>query len=200
LGVGHKAIERVYVANDRARRVYVEAEEKKILYGAHDEWNDLEADEVDLRGQPVSDHAKKPTNQQKEWEQWGGCVERGYPRTLKLNRLAPKKTKMRAPGPGAIRMRDWEPFATKNLKKRKVILHSDGAQTYHLKVEGMKHDHVVHKRKVLKNAQGKPVKKDGKNVYLKPTHVKLYKHKCEFADGNKRLVLCKGGTQVIDRF
>ena len=62
------------------------------------------------------------------WEQWGGIVERGYPDTLVLKRLQPKKTKMSAPGPGAIRKRDWAPIANKHLKGRRVFLHTDGAR------------------------------------------------------------------------
>ena len=43
---------------------------------------------------------------------------------------------------------------------------------------------------------GRPVKKDGKNVWVKPKYVKMYKHTMK--DGTKVVVKC--GTQIIDRF
>eukprot|EP00973_Karenia_brevis_P002457 331950-Karenia_brevis.AAC.1 len=48
-----------------------------------------------------------------------GIVERGRRETLVLHRLNPKRTSKRAPGPGAIRKRDWKPLADKFLKNRR---------------------------------------------------------------------------------
>ena len=93
LDINHKAVERIYAANDLCRRRYVEKEEKKIVYGAEAEWNDVEADEVDVKGDLVENHKDAPADAKVEWEQWGGVVERGFPRTLKLARLCPKRTK-----------------------------------------------------------------------------------------------------------
>ncbi len=54
---------------------------------------------------------------------------------------------MRAPGPGPIRKRDWAPLARRHLEGKKVILHTDGARAYTLKVPGVLHDNVVHMKK-----------------------------------------------------
>ena len=88
------------------------------------------------------------------WEQWGGVVQRGNNKSLILTRLRPKRTQLRAPGPGAMRTADWEPTANRHLKDRHVILHTDGAQAYNLEVDGALHDHVAHKRKKLMRNPG----------------------------------------------
>jgi hypothetical protein len=54
---------------------------------------------------------------------------------------------VRAPGPGPIRKRDWAPLARRHLEGKKVILHTDGARAYTLKVPGVVHDNVVHMKK-----------------------------------------------------
>ena len=112
---------------------------------------------------------------------------RGFPKTLSLNRLTPKKTKKRSPGPGPIRKIDWKPIAMKNLKNRKVVLHTDGARTYLLKVPGMIHDQAIHK--------AKKAQVNGKTVWIQPKYSKIV---CHEIDGGKLYV--KTGTQVIDRF
>jgi hypothetical protein len=94
-----------------------------------------------------------------------------------------------------MQTRDWKPFAMKELSNRNVALHSDGAAAYHLKVPGMLHDHVVHCEKKKKDANGRFIKKDGKFVWTKPQYVKLFKHKLP----NGKTLMCKGGTQIIDR-
>ena len=91
----------------------------------------------------------KNTNQVVTWEQWGGIIERGNPKSLVLQRLNPQKTKKRAPGPGPIRKRDWKPMAKKYLAGRKVILHTDGARSYKMVVDGVMHDNVVHQNKKI---------------------------------------------------
>ena len=60
------------------------------------------------------------------------------PSSCKLN---PKLSKPNSPGPGAIQSTDWAPIANKHLKNRAVVLHTDGARAYNLKVEGLLHDH-----------------------------------------------------------
>jgi len=162
----------------------VEATEKKIRFGEGQAWKDLEADEMDLgKGLlPVQD-----TDKVVAWEQWGGIVERGNPKSLLLQRLNPAKTKKRAPGPGPIRKRDWKPMTKKWIKDRKVILHTDGARSYKMVVDGVIHDNVVHakKKKVI----------NGKTVWLKPHYTKVVKHKLP---GGRSLKV-KAGTQIIDR-
>jgi hypothetical protein len=121
--------------------------------------------------------------------EWGGVVERGNPRTLILTRLNPKKSVKRCPGPGPIRKVEWKKFAEKHLKGRKVILHTDGAKAYRIKVDGVLHDNVVHQKKLV------VVK--GKNVWLKPKFVKVHTHILPNKGGK---LLVKAGTQIIDRF
>ena len=190
-------IRHIFAGNELCRTMDVEMEEKKIVYGGDgNDWKDVEADEVDLRGEMVADHCDMPQDQQVKWEQWGGVVQRGDPSTLMLTRLKPKRTPTRAPGPGPMRAADWKPFAERHLKNRSVILHTDGAKAYTLKVEGMLHDHVVHKVQRLKK-DGQFVKTpQGKNIWLRPRFAKEFAHK--LASG--RIVKVMGGTQIIDRF
>ena len=107
--------------------------------------------------------------------------------------MKPEKAKRRAPGPGPIRKRDWAPKASRWLKHRRVILHTDGARSYKLKIDGVLHDWVVRKKK--------RVKLGGKWVWLKPAFTKIRYHNVPDQSkprGTKRLWV-KCGTQVIDR-
>jgi len=130
-----------------------------------------------------------------KWEQWGGVLQRGYSTKLILFRTNPPRMCQRAPGSGAIQTMDWAPVARKQLKKRNCVLHTDGAKGYQLEIEGLKHDHVVHKtRKLVRN--GKPVKKNGRFVWIKPQYTKTFTHTA----ASSKQIKCKGGTQVIDCF
>lgn len=60
---------------ESARSQHVRQQEKKIKFGARHASADVEADEVDL-GKEV-DMSKRAA-----WEQWGGIVERGHPKSL----------------------------------------------------------------------------------------------------------------------
>eukprot|EP00969_Alexandrium_andersonii_P022030 964421-Alexandrium_andersonii.AAC.1 len=143
-GRNHKLIESLYTNLDKAKADHVKQEEKRISFGGQDQWVDVEADEVDVRkAEEVDSDDPNPVT----WEQWAGVVQRGNKKTLKLFRLSPKATKKRAPGPGPIRKSEWKAFAQKHLGNRNIILHTDGARAYKLKVEGMLHDHVVHMKK-----------------------------------------------------
>ena len=102
--------------------------------------------------------------------------------------LDPKLTVKRAPGPGAIRKLEWKTLGNKLLHKRRVVLHTDSAKSYKLKIEGVLHDRVVHAKK--------RVKVDGKFRWLKPRYVKLVKHK---VPSTNRTITVKSGTQIIDR-
>lgn len=196
LKLDHKAIEKIYQRNDVTRLRHVDIKEKKIKFCAHDEWNDVEADEVDLghiidESGPKTDHDAKSRKSKKikSWEQWGGIVERGYPDTLVLSRLNPIKTTKRAPGPGPISKRDWKPLGQKHLAGRKALLHTDGARAYKLELDQVLHDNVVHaKKKRIIN---------GKAVWVRPKYVKVVKHKLP---STSTTLFAKAGTQVIDRF
>ena len=97
------------------------------------------------------------------------------------------KTCKRAPGPGAIKKTDWRPLATKRLEGRKIVLHTDSARSYKMRIPGVVHDSVRHCKKRVKVGK--------KWVWKKPVYVRLAKH--VLPDGSKLTV--KAGTQVIDR-
>ena len=122
------------------------------------------------------------------WEQWGGLVERGRPDALVLFRLSPKTTASRSPGPGPITKRDWKPVAKKFLEGRDVILHTDGAKAYTMKIKGVLHDNVVHKKKKMTV--------NGKQVWVNPKYTKVWTHQLP----NGKALKVKAGTQIIDRF
>ena len=84
------------------------------------------------------------------WEQWAGIVQHGRPEALILRKLQPKITVKRAPGPGAIRKTEWKLIAKELLLDRKVILYTDSAKSYKLKLSGVLHDKVVHCKKRVK--------------------------------------------------
>lgn len=186
LDISRTPVERIYTNLETARTRHVKMKEPKIVLGAKHRWADIEADEVDLGKESFME--PDATRHKARWEQWGGIIERGQPHTLLLYRLKPRLTSKRAPGPGPISRRDWTPIAQKRLAGRNVILHTDGAKAYKLKVPGVIHDNVVH--------QKKRVKMNGKTVWAKPHYTKVCKHK--LPDG--KLLYVKAGTQVIDRF
>ncbi|CAK0828792.1 unnamed protein product [Prorocentrum cordatum] len=108
----HALTESIYESLHAVRAKSVVQHEKNIKFGADLPWEDVEADEVDIaKGEdPNTDAA---TDKPVIWEQWGGMVQRGDQKPLVLFKLDPAKTKMRAPGPGPIRKRDWKPLAYK---------------------------------------------------------------------------------------
>ena len=55
-------------------------------------------------------------------------------------------TAPRAPGPGPIRKRDWRHIGKKLLRDRHVVSHTDGARAYKLRIPGVMHCNVVHKK------------------------------------------------------
>ena len=87
-----------------------------------------------------------------------------------------------------MRKENWAKIASKWLKDRSIILHTDSARSYRTKIRGVLHDAVVHQKK-------KKVLRGGKKVWKPPTFVRLAKHKLP----NGRKITVKAGTQVIDR-
>lgn len=141
LHVNHKAIEDIGRRLCVLRKDYVEQKEKEIQFGDGASLKDIEADETTFDKKDVSalvtlDDAAKPI----EWEQWLGVVQRWKPETLVLHRLKPPRTVQRAPGPGAVRKVEWRPFAQRWLQDKKVILHTDSAKSYRLRLPGVLHD------------------------------------------------------------
>ncbi|CAJ1374532.1 unnamed protein product [Effrenium voratum] len=180
--INHKALERMDKGLILTRKGFVEISEKEINFGGGNKWKDVEADEATFDKTTCAEQDGNTIL----WEQWAGIVARGKPQTL-LHRLNPPATKARAPGPGAIRKVDWTPLARKHLQGKSIILHTDSARSYKLKIDGVVHDSVVHKKKL--------VIKNGKRSWKPPTYVKVVSHKLP---GGKRLSV-KAGTQIIDR-
>lgn len=87
-----------------------------------------------------------------------------------------------------MRKIEWQPLAKKWLEGRKVILHTDSAKSYKLRVPGVLHDRVIHCKK--------RVKVRGAWKWLAPRYVKLVGHKIP---GASKKLKVKAGTQVIDR-
>ena len=148
MDVDDKVVSRLYNNLDAARSRFVVAHEKHIRYGDSKQWVDVEADEVDL-GKGIIENEDKPKLNTK-WEQWLGLVQRGSPKSLRLIRLDPPPTKARSPGPGPIRKRDWKPIGKQFLEGRRIVLHTDGARAYKLKLNLVEHCNVVHKKKKVK--------------------------------------------------
>ena len=80
--------------------------------------------------------------------------------------LPPRTTSARAPGPGPIRLVEYANLAKVHLKNKQVIFHTDGAKACTLKVPGVLHDHVVHKKKkVMVQGRWRWVKPPGGKVF-----------------------------------
>ncbi|CAE6950598.1 unnamed protein product [Symbiodinium sp. CCMP2592] len=194
LNVNHKAIEDVERKLCKLRQEHVESKEKAIQFGNGKSWVDVEADEATFDKRDISNclefkHLIQSPNATIMWEQWAGIVQRGRPETLILYKLQPKITVKRAPGPGAIRRIEWKGLAAKWLMNRKVVLHTDSAKSYKLKVFGVLHDRVVH----CKNR----VKIQGKWTWRAPHYVRIVKH--TLPGGKGKTLNVKSGTQIIDR-
>ena len=67
-----------------------------------------QADEVTVAKHPdETDHTKI------KWDGFLGLMERNNPKSLIIERLPVRRTKRRAPGPGALRIKDWKPLGNK---------------------------------------------------------------------------------------
>ncbi|CAJ1458403.1 unnamed protein product [Effrenium voratum] len=83
---------------------------------------------------------------------------------------------------------EWEPLAKKWLQDQQVVLHTDSAKSYKVKLPGVLHDSVIHCKKKIKVG--------GKWVWKAPTYVRSVTHK---NPATKKIMKVKSGTQVIDR-
>ena len=106
-----------------------------------------------------------------------------------LRKLTPKITVKRASGPGAVRRVEWKKLAQDLWRDCLIVLHTDSAKSYKLKVPGVLHDRVVHCKK--------RVKVRGKWRWLQPHYVRLVRHKIPGAKGKALMV--KSGTQIVER-
>ena len=114
------------------------------MFGNGKDWTDVDPDEATFSStdlKHLADNPKMPII----WEQCCGIAQRGSPCTLVLERLTPQTSVRRAPGPGAIRKVEWRPLATKHLQDRAIVLHTDAAKSYKLKVSGVLHDQPLQK-------------------------------------------------------
>ena len=103
---------------------YVIKHQEQISYGNDgDDWQEIEVDEMTLSKTKV---AKKKY----KWGNFISLTARGRPRSLWISRLPDRETSLRAPGPGPIRSKDWDPIARRLIDNKGVILHSDSARAY----------------------------------------------------------------------
>lgn len=182
--INHKVVERIRTALDRERLMYCEKKQASIVFGSGTSWRDVEADETCF-GKYADDDA--PDTEKLTWNQWAGLIERGRRDSLVLVPTGATKTCLRAPGPGAIKLVDWKPLAHKYIVGKKVVLHTDRAKSYALKLPGVVHDSVRHCKK--------RVKINGRWVWQLPTYTKLVSHRLPGGGSLKT----KAGTQIIDR-
>ena len=190
--MNHKAVEHMNKNLLLLRKGHVQESEKSICFGGNPKsWKDVEVDEATFDKKTLQEYEitkdDAAAGKNVQWEQRGGLIQRGSPHTLVLTKLNPAITVPRAPGPGAMRKIDWKPIANKWLKNRSVVLHSDSARSYRMKIPGVVHDAVTHRKK--------RVKRGGKFVWVQPTYVKVSSHKLP----NGRRIKTKAGTQIVDR-
>ena len=177
-GTNHKMLERLGTRVQTLHKLYADKKEKEIVFGGSSKWQDVEADEATFAR---TAQAGRQRQKCALWEQWSGLVQRGKPRTLFLNRFN------LPPGPGAIRKVDWRPVGIKHLQDRTVILHSDSARSYKLKLSGVLHESLVHRKK--------KVKINGECHWVNPKYVRFATHK--LSSGMKLQVT--SGTRQIHR-
>ena len=169
--INHKAIEKMARNLMFLRQAQVLNTEKSIMFGgASRSWKDVEVDEATFDKRTLApcelSTSDKKAGRNAVWEHWGGLVQRRCPQTLALVKLNLAISVPRAPGPGATRKVDWQPMAEKWLQDRRVILHSDSAKSYHLKVAGVLHDAMVHQK----------TRHEGRQVCVEEPHLRQDVH------------------------
>ena len=123
LGISHATIERCGLRFEQHIEKQVVHRQEAIKLGEGMHWADVECDEVTLSRRHVdADHVV--------WAQYLGLVQRSRPESLILVRLPDRTTGIRAPGPGPLRKRDWEPIFNRYIRGRNIILHTDSARAY----------------------------------------------------------------------
>ncbi|CAE7877732.1 unnamed protein product, partial [Symbiodinium microadriaticum] len=71
------------------------------------------------------------------WE-WAGIIQRGRPETVILRKLQPNIT---------VKKIEWKALGCEPLRDGKMILHTESAKSYKLKLPEALHDNVVHCKK-----------------------------------------------------
>eukprot|EP00971_Amphidinium_carterae_P241198 4788948-Amphidinium_carterae.1 len=150
--LSHSTLERYAVQLRRHIVPYVEKKQSDIEVGSTklEEW---EVDECTISHWPSGD-ASRP----KQWTEYCGAIRRGSPQTLKIYRMECRKTKARAPGPGPIRKLEWAKIAERALQPlvRPIVMHTDSAKAYQLKLRNVFHTKVVHQKKKVNGVWIKP--------------------------------------------
>ena len=116
------------------------------------------------------------------WDNFLGMMERGNSKSLVVIRLPTRSTTKRSPGPGPITRKMWKPIAQRWVKDRRILLHSDSAKAYNLKVPGMVHTKVIHQKKKVGDK------------WVKPRYVEIENVTTDDGD----TIVLKKGTQYID--
>ena len=154
---------------------YVVKHQENMSFGTDgDDWQEIDVDEVALSKTRVAKKKYRRGN-------FIGLIARGRPRSLWISRLPDRETGLRAPGPGPIRSKDWDPIAKRLIDNKGVILHSDSARAYKKGFRRMAQTMVVHCKKW----------KDG--AWVRPHVTRVRKVVC-----NKKVKRVKAGTQMID--
>ena len=167
---------------------YVEQKEKEIQFGDGASLKDIEADETTFDKKDVSALVTLDDGRQTDWMgTMVRCCPKGEARDTGTS-SSQATSHVRAPGPGAVRKVEWRPFAQRWLQDRKVILHTDSAKSYRLRLPGVLHDRVVHCKK--------RVKVRGVWKWLVPRYTKIVTHK---VPNSKKTLRVKSGMQIIDR-
>eukprot|EP00971_Amphidinium_carterae_P276030 5477369-Amphidinium_carterae.1 len=141
LNLSHCAVESIYGRCRDHLAGYVLEKHKHIVLGVPGRQVDVEADEITF--------AKRAVEGGVTWTQYLGLVRRGSPETLVLIKLPDRVTASRAPCPGPLLSEDWKPIADKYCSGQNMILNTDSARAYELRVDGTVHTRVCHAKKKI---------------------------------------------------
>ena len=99
-------------------------------------WPDVEVDECTFGKISVDDESTS-------WHNYVGLVQRGRPSSLSTYSTSWRCHYKKGPGPGPIRLRDWQPIGRKFLSHKGVVLHTDSARAYKWKMPLVAHTRVT---------------------------------------------------------
>ena len=183
---------------------HVLKEQKKIKFGNRKQhsssipWCQCEVDEVTLKG-------KKIAKRRIRWLQYCGLLRRGDRKSLVLEKMKMKITRLKRKGkgkgqpasPGAISKKEWARIGPRWLKKRRILLHCDGARSYKFaKIPGVMTTRVRHKRP-------NPIYAARRLMFLPHDQKLAHTRLKDKSASQKRAVTrtwVKTGTQLIDNF
>ena len=124
----------------RLRKDFVEELQRTMKIGAGVSWIDVEAMRpLATNPVPVMQIRLRLCGGNNGWVSSNAVVQKAILHLLNPP-LNPPKTVQRAPGPGEVRKTEWVPLANKYLRSRPVIVHTDSARSYKIRVVGVVHD------------------------------------------------------------